>query len=161
MYSITKLYIYLQNVCKNYILVDTFLESQKDYYNIFFIQEPLWNFIHYILSTTLLEGDRVVGASIYLDQTQIVQPPKNSKDIPQVIAFIHSCLSGLRFSLRRDVINHCNILLLSFFDRRKYYFFINVYLDNHHSAIKFMLDQVIDIPNLLYMDRDFNIRDIE
>jgi len=24
-----------------------------------------------------------------------------------------------------------------------------------------MLDQVIDIPNLLYMDRDFNIRDIE
>ena len=91
----------------------------------------------------------------------MVQPPKDSKDVPQVIAFIHSCLSGLRFSLRRDVINHCNILLLSFFNRRKYYFFINVYLDNHHSAIKFMLDQVIDIPNLLYMDRDFNIRDIE
>jgi len=24
-----------------------------------------------------------------------------------------------------------------------------------------MLDQIIDIPNLLYMGRDFNIRDIE
>ena len=32
--------IYLQNVQKNYVLVDSLLESQKDLYNILFIQEP-------------------------------------------------------------------------------------------------------------------------
>jgi len=36
---------------------------------------------------------------------------------------------------------------------------MNVYSDDCHSAIKFMLDQIIDIPNLLYMGGDFNIRD--
>ena len=38
---------------------------------------------------------------------------------------------------------------------------MNVYSDDRHSAVKFMLDQIIDIPNLLYMGGDFNIRDAE
>ena len=32
--------IYSQNVQKNYVLVDSLLESQKDLYDILFIQEP-------------------------------------------------------------------------------------------------------------------------
>jgi len=36
MCSTTKLHIYSQNVHKNYALVDTFLKSQKDRYDIFF-----------------------------------------------------------------------------------------------------------------------------
>ena len=44
MCSITKLCIYSQNVHKNYALVDTFLESQKDYYDIFFVQELFFFF---------------------------------------------------------------------------------------------------------------------
>ena len=143
------------------MLVDTFLESQKDYYDIFFIQEPLWDFIYYALSTTLLEGNKVVSIPIYLDWIQVVQPPKDSEDVPWIMTFIYSCLSRLRFSLRRDVIDYCDILLLSFFNRGKCYFFINIYLDDYQSAIKFMLDQVIDISNLLYINGDFNIRDAE
>ena len=38
---------------------------------------------------------------------------------------------------------------------------MNVYLDDWQSAVKFMLDQVINISNLLYMGGDFNIRDAE
>ena len=38
---------------------------------------------------------------------------------------------------------------------------VNVYSDDCHSAVKFMLDQIIDIPNLLYMGGNFNIRDVE
>jgi len=77
------------------------------------------------------------------------------------MAFIHSHFSRLRFSLRRDVVDHRDILLLSFFNRGECYFFMNVYSDDCHSAIKFMLDQIIDIPNLLYMGGDFNIRDVK
>ena len=91
----------------------------------------------------------------------MVQVPRDSKDIPQVMAFIHSHLFRLRFSLRRDIVDYCDILLLFFFNRGECYFLMNVYSDNHHSAIKFMLDQIIDIPNLLYMSGDFNIRDAE
>ena len=77
------------------------------------------------------------------------------------MVFIHSCLSRLRFSLRRDVIDYHNILLLSFFNRGEYYFLMNIYSNNCYSIVKLMLDQVINIPNLLYMGGDFNIRDIE
>jgi len=151
----------LQNVHKNYALVDTFLESQKDHYDIFFVQELPWNFICYAPSTVSLEGDKVVGAPIHPDWTQVVRVPKDSEDVPRVMAFIHSRLSRLRFSLRRDVVDHCDILLLSFFNREECHFLMNVYSDDHHSAVKFMLNQMSDIPNLLYMGGDFNIRDVE
>jgi len=59
------------------------------------------------------------------------------------------------------VINYCNILLWSFFNRGEYYFLMNVYSDDRHSAVKFILDQIINIPNLLYMGGNFNIKDIE
>jgi len=88
MCSTTKLRIYSQNVHKNYALVDTFLESQKDHYDIFFVQEPLWNFIQYAPSTVSLKGDKVVGTPIHLDWTQVVRVPKNSEDIPRVMAFM-------------------------------------------------------------------------
>jgi len=35
---------------------------------------------------------------------------------------------------------------------------MNVYSDDHQSAVKFMLDQVIDIPNLLYIGGDLNVK---
>jgi len=75
------------------------------------------------------------------------------------MTFIYSHLFRLRFSLRRDITNHHDILLLSFFNRGECYLLMNVYSDDCHSAVKFMLDQIIDIPNLLYMGGDFNIRD--
>ena len=77
------------------------------------------------------------------------------------MAFIHSRFSRLRFSLRKDVVDHRDILLLSFFNRGECHFLMNVYSDDRHSAVKFVLDQIIDIPNLLYMGGDFNIRDAE
>jgi len=149
----------LQNVRKNYALVDTFLESQKDSYDIFFVQEPPWNFIRHTPSTTSLERDKVVGAPIHPDWTQVGRAPRDSEEVPRVMAFIHKRLSRLCFALRRDVIDHCDILLLSFFNRNKCHFLMNVYSDNHQSTVKFMLDQVINIPNLLYMGGDFNVRD--
>ena len=61
--------IYLQNVRKNYVLVDSLLESQKDLYDILFIQEPSWNFIRFAPSTLSPGGQEVVGASIYPEWT--------------------------------------------------------------------------------------------
>ena len=99
------------------------------------------------------------GGAVYSSASRASK--RDSGDVPRVMAFIHSCLSRLRFSLRKDVIDHHNILLLSFFNRGECHFLMNVYLDDRYSTVKFMLDQIIDIPNLLYMGRDFSIRDAE
>ena len=70
MYSTTNmLRIYLQNVQKNYVLVDSLLESQKNLYDILFIQELPWNFIHFAPSTTASGGDEVVGTPIHPEWT--------------------------------------------------------------------------------------------
>ena len=38
---------------------------------------------------------------------------------------------------------------------------MNVYLDNLHTAVDFLAGEALNIPNLLYMGEDFNIRDPE
>ena len=109
--------IYSQNVQKNYMLVDSLLESQKDLYNILFIQKPPWNFICFAPSTTASGGDEVVGAPIHPDWTQVVRFPQSFEQTPRVMCFIHSRLSRLCFALRGDIVNHRDIQLLSFFNR--------------------------------------------
>ena len=54
------------------MLVDNLLESQKDLYDILFIQEPPWNFICFALFTTTSGGDEVVDAPIHPNWTQVV-----------------------------------------------------------------------------------------
>ena len=89
--------IYSQNVQKNYVLVDSLLESQKDLYDILFIQEPPWNFIRFAPSTTASRGDEVVGAPIHPDWTQVVRFPQSSEQTPRVMCFIHSRLFSVSF----------------------------------------------------------------
>ena len=109
--------IYSQNVQKNYVLVDSLLESQKDLYDILFIQEPPWNFIRFAPFTSSSGGQEIVGAPIHPEWTQVVQFPQDSEQMPRVMCFIHSRLSRLRFALRRDIVDHRDIQLLSFFNR--------------------------------------------
>ena len=153
--------IYLQNVWKNYMLVDSLLESQKDLYNILFIQEPPWNFIRFAPSTSSSGGQKVVGAPIYPEWTQVVQFPQDSEQIPRVICFIHSRLPKLHFALKRDIVDYRDIQLLSFFNRGRCQFLMNVYSDDLYTAVNFLSRKALNIPNLLYMGGDFNIRDAE
>ena len=89
----------------------------------------------------------------------MVQFPQDSKQTTRVMCFIHSRLSRLCFALRRDIVDHRNIQLLSFFNRGRCQFLMNVYSDDLHIAVDFLSREALNIPNLLYMDGDFNIRD--
>ena len=80
-------------------------------------------------------------------------------DLPRVIAYINICLSSLRFLLRKDIINHRDIILISFFNNNTCYYIINVYSDSSHSALKYLKDTEVNIDNVLLMTGDFNIRD--
>ena len=153
--------IYLQNVCKKYALVDSLLESQKNLYDILFIQKPLWNFIYFALSTTISGGNKVAGAPIHLDWTQVVQFSQSSEQISRVMYFIHSRLFRLCFAPRRDIVDYRDIQLLFFFNRGRCQFIINVYSGDIHTAVDFLSNKALNISNLLYIGEDFNIRDAE
>jgi len=73
--------------------------------------------------------------------------------------FIHSRLSRLYFALRRDIVDHRDIWLLFFFNRGWCQFLINIYSDDLHTAVDFLSNEAPNIPHLLYMGGDFNVRD--
>jgi len=77
------------------------------------------------------------------------------------MCFIYSRLSRLHFALRRDIVDHRDIQLLLFFNRGQCQFLMNIYLDDLHTAINFLSYKAPNIPHLLYMGGDFDIRDTE
>ena len=86
---------------------------------------------------------------------------QDSEQTPRVMCFTHSRLSRLCFALKRDIVDHRDIQLLSFFNRGRCQFLMNVYSDVLHTAVNFLSREALNIPNLLYMGRDFNIRGAE
>ena len=73
--------------------------------------------------------------------------------------FINIRLSSFRFSLCKDVINHKDIPLSSFFNNSNFFWLINIYSDLSHSVIKYLKDMEFNLWNLLIMMGDFNIWD--
>jgi len=44
---------------------------------------------------------------------------------------------------------------------RRYQFLMNVYSDSFHTTVDFLSNKALNISNLLYIKKDFNIRDIK
>ena len=78
---------------------------------------------------------------------------------PRVLTYINIHLSPLWFSLRTDIINHLDILLISFINAYMSFFILNVYSDSSHSALRYLKDSEVNINNVLVMTGNFNIRD--
>jgi len=64
----------------------------------------------------------------------------------------------MRFSLRKDIFNHKDICCFFFVNNSDIFLMINVYSDNHQSALKYLKDTEANIHNVLVITRDFNIR---
>ena len=85
--------------------------------------------------------------------------PLGDNDFPRVIAYVNICLSSFRFLLHKDIINHRDISLISFFNNNVCYYILNVYSDSSHTALKYLKDTEVNIDNVILMTGDFNIRD--
>ena len=85
--------------------------------------------------------------------------PMDSNDSPRVISYVNICLSPLCFLLRKDIINHRDINLISFFNDNTCLFILNIYSDSSHTALKYLKDTEVNIGNVLIMTGNFNIRD--
>ena len=106
--------IFSQNVRKSRILTDTILETQKTLSNIIFIQEPLRFLIRRIPSHTDPYGDLLYRTSNHPNWSLFIQNDLSSDNFPCVATYINKCLAKLRFSLRLNIINHCDINVIAF-----------------------------------------------
>ena len=147
-----------QNVRKNHLIINTILETQSQF-NIILIQEPPWSVIHQVPSTVNSEGENFIGTVHHPNWLLFTINPVNKVTSPRVTVYINIRLSPLCFSLCTDIINHPNILLMSFTNDHIQYFIMNIYSDSSHSALKYLKDTKVNIDNVLVMTGDFNIRD--
>ena len=78
---------------------------------------------------------------------------------PRVLTYINIKLIRLCFSLRKDIFNYRDMNLLFLFNYDIMCFLVNVYSDNHQSALKYLKNTEVNLNNILIMTVDFNIRD--
>ena len=155
---IWNLRVFSQNVWKNSLIVNVLLETLTQF-DIIFIQEPPWSEIHKIPSALNSEGEDLIGMVYHPNWLLFARNTDNRSDSPRVIDFINICLSSLRFSLRSDISNHRDVLLISFFNNSVCYYMLNIYSDSSHTALKYLKDIEVNIDNVLIMTGNFNIRD--
>ena len=105
------------------------------------------------------EDISLLGIPNHPNWLTFAREPCLTNDFPRVIIYINVRLSSLCFSLQKNIINHCNILLASFFNNSIMYWIMNIYSDSSHSTLKYLKDTEVNILNLLIMTSDFNIRD--
>jgi len=150
--------VFTQNVQKNSLIVNTILEIQLQF-DIIFIQEPSWSVICMIPSASNCKGEVLVGTTYHLNWLSFARAPLNQLDSPIVLVYVNICILSLQFSLQNNIINHRNILLISFFNNHIRSFIMNVYSDSFYLALKYLKDTKVNINNLLIMTGNFNIRD--
>ena len=147
-----------QNICKNSLFINTILEVNS-FFDIIFIQEPSWSSICSIPSSSNCEGDTLVSVVNHPNWLTFIRSNTSESDYPRVIAYINIRLSSFCFSFCKDIIDHRNILLTSFFNNSELFWLMNIYLDVFHSALKYLKDTKVNFCNLLIITGDFNIRD--
>ena len=61
--------------------------------------------------------------------------------------------------MRKDIFNHQDINLISFFNHGTMHFLLNVYSDSQQSALKYLKDTEVNLNNIIIITGDFNICD--
>ena len=105
------------------------------------------------------EGEEIVSASNHLFWTIFVRTSNTENKHLRVLTYINIRVSRLYFSLRKDIFNHRDINLVSFFNCSHLYFLINIYSDDQQYALKYLKNTKMNLNNVLIITGDFNIRD--
>ena len=150
--------IFLQNVHKNSIVLNTILETLF-HFNIILIPEPPWSEIRKIPSSLNCNGDPLMGTCYHPNWISFARLPSNGNNPPRVISYVNIHLKPFRFLFRKDLFDHRDINLISFICNDTLHYILNIYSDSSHSALKYLKDTEVSISQVLLMIGDFNIRD--
>ena len=92
--NIKNLRIFLQNVWKNSLLVNTILKIQLEF-DIIFIQELSLITIHSIPSSKSKDGEELVGVSNHPNWITFSRAPITENDSPHVVLYINIRISSM------------------------------------------------------------------
>jgi len=145
---IKNLKVFSQNIHKNHLFINIILENQKEF-DILFIQELPWSIIRSILSITLSEGEEIVGAPNHLSWITFTRYLSLGDEHPRVITYIKSDFSSLCFSLRKDIYNYRVINLISFVNSGSVFYLLNMYFNDHQSALKYLKNTEANLSNVI------------
>ena len=134
------------------LIVNSILKTHN-HFDIILIQKPPWSIIYSIPNSTSSKEEVLVGAPHYSNWLSFARPPTTQSDFPRVLAYINIHLFFFCFFLHRDIINHRDILLISFFFNNVCFFIMNIYSDASHSTLKYLKDTEVNINNLLIFTR--------
>jgi len=148
-----------QNVRKNKKLTDIILKTQKNVSNIIIIQEPPQSLLRQISSHTNPEGNPYYGTQNHPDWSLFIQNDSCIENYSRVATYINKYLSRMRFPLRKDLINHCDINIIDFHNGQDINFIINVYSDSNQTALQVLCNNTRNIGSTVVITGDFNIRD--
>ena len=155
---VKNLKIFSQNIHKNFLILNTLLKT-LNHFDIILIQEPPWSEIQKIPSTSNSNGEPLMGTIYHPNWISFARVPLDKKDFSRVITYVNIYLSSLCFLIHKDIINHRDISLISFFNNNICYYIMNVYSDSLHTALKYLKNTEANIDNIILMTGDFNIRD--
>ena len=136
--------LFSQNVQKNSLIIKTILEVKTNF-DIIFIQEPPWSTVQSIPSSSNYEEDYIVGVVNHPNWLIFTRSSETKSDYLRVIIYINIRLSSFYFSLHKDIIDHRDFLLISFFNNNNMFWIMNVYSDSSHSALKYLKDTKVNI----------------
>ena len=111
---LNNLRIFSQDVRKNNLVIRTILEVNNNF-DIIFIQEQSWTTIRSITSSADSEGILLVGIVNHPNWLTFAREPNVTKECPKVTIFINVRLTSCHFSFCKDIIDHRDIFLASFF----------------------------------------------
>jgi hypothetical protein len=87
--SFSQLRIFCQNVNRNYGYMDTLLASLDDEYDLLFIQEPSWRLIRSAPSSSLCDGEDVIGPPLNPNWGSTSRP--SGLETPPMRAHVFQC----------------------------------------------------------------------
>ncbi|PPQ94761.1 hypothetical protein CVT25_007501 [Psilocybe cyanescens] len=126
----------------------------------FMFREPPWRFVCTAPSTSRKSGDDVISAPLHPSWLPMVRIPEPDSR-PRVMAYVSNRLKEFCPSMRRDLIDHRDVLILSLFANGQCYNLMNIYSDNTHTAALLLAEEAASLPPFIYMGGDFNIHSQE
>ncbi|KAF8955880.1 hypothetical protein BDZ97DRAFT_1672757, partial [Flammula alnicola] len=144
------------NVARDGMSLDVILSTCTNIYDIIFVQEPPWRHIRTAPSAKTRKGEDVIGAPNHPDWLAMVRAPTTADERPRVMTYVSTRLARYRPSVRRDVIDHPDIQVLSLSTSAETFFLMNVYSDADHGAINWLKAHDTALPRFHFMGGDFN-----
>ena len=117
------------------MLVNTILGIQLEF-DIILIQELSWITIHSISSLKSKNTKELVDVPNHPNWITFSKVSTTENNSSWVILYINIRISFIQFSLSKDILNHRDISLISFFNNNNIFSLINIYSDSSQPALK-------------------------